>query len=333
MRRIVDATHYPQPDGALAPTRSSDLERELDYKATVGMTNRYRCPHDSAELPVDQRPDDDYSLCFDGAKLPADMEILGNPRATLYVSATAQAANWVVRLCDLAPDGTSTLVTKGVLNGTHYRSHANPQPLVPGQIYKLEVHLKAVSWVFPKGHRLRFAVCNADFPNLWPSASAMTTTLYVNSEHPSSFILPICPPARRPVPDFRPPEVPVTSERAKPEDQWIVTRDEMTQSVTVFRETIRRGGLAYFGKSASSNLKSVERRWATVSDLVPAKTTLVAEGQEQRRRGDTILTCKSKMTIASDSQWFHISAQRELFVDDTLQDSKSWEDRIARTLV
>ncbi len=125
----------------------------------------------------------------------------------------------------------------------------------------------------------------------------------------------------------------MASERAKPEDKWTVTRDEMTQTVTVFRETIRRGGLAFFGKSASSDLESIERRWTTVSDVEPANATLVAEGQEQRRRGDAILTCKSNMTIASDSNWFHITAQRELFVDDILQDSKSWEDRIARTLV
>jgi hypothetical protein len=52
----------------------------------------------------------------------------------------------------------------------------------------------------------------------------------------------------------------VASERAKPEDQWIVAPDEMTQSVTVFRETMRRGGPSYFGKSGSSDLKSVERR-------------------------------------------------------------------------
>jgi hypothetical protein len=71
----------------------------------------------------------------------------------------------------------------------------------------------------------------------------------------------------------------------------------------------------------------------TVSDLDPAKTTLVAEGQEQRRRGEAIVLCKSKMTIASDSHWFHITAQREMFVDDVLKDARSWEDKIPRMLV
>jgi uncharacterized protein len=333
VKRIVSATYCPQPGGALTSTRATDMKRDLVYKATVGMTNRYRCPHDAAELPVDQRADDDYSLCFDGAPLPEDMEILGNPRARLYVAATTQAANWIVRLCDLAPDGTSTLVTKGVLNGTHYESHADPQPLAPGRIYELDIQLKAISWVFPKDHRIRFAVCNADFPNLWPSASTMTTTLHVDAEHPSAFTLPICPPTRRPVPNFKPPEVPPTLEKAKPEDQWTVTRDEMTQSVTVFRETVRRGGLAYFGKSPSSDLTSIERRWMTVSDLDPAKTTLIAQGQEQRRRGEVIVTCKSEMRIASDSHWFYITARRELFVDDVLKDAKSWNDKIPRMLV
>ena len=63
------------------------MKRDLPYKPSVGMTNRYRCSHNAAELPIDQRADDDYSMCFDSDPLSEDMEILGHPRAELYVSA------------------------------------------------------------------------------------------------------------------------------------------------------------------------------------------------------------------------------------------------------
>ena len=61
---IEPVTLYPQPLGALARKRHLDHESELQYKATVGMTNRYPCPHNAAELPIDQRADDAYSMTF-----------------------------------------------------------------------------------------------------------------------------------------------------------------------------------------------------------------------------------------------------------------------------
>ena len=38
-----------------------------------------------------------------------------------------------MRLCDVAPDGASTLVTRGSLNLTHRDSHEHPRPLDAGR--------------------------------------------------------------------------------------------------------------------------------------------------------------------------------------------------------
>jgi hypothetical protein len=327
--RVRDISFIPQPDGVLAKKRRTDMRRDLPYKPSVGMTNRYRCPHNEAELPIDQRADDDYSMCFDTGRLTNDVEILGHPRAELHVSCTAPVANWIVRLCDVAPDGTSTLVTKGILSGTHRVSHSNPTPLAPAAIYKMVIKLKVVSWVFPKGHRIRFAVSNADFPNLWPSPYSMTTSLYVDKEHESQFFLPACPTEKRPAPSFQPPEIPPGTERPPPRNKWTVTRDEMAHTVTVFRETVQfmgQGGL-------SSNIEEMERRWSTVNDKNPAVVKIVAEGETKMDVVSGRLVCKSNMTIESDADAFHISVKRELFVDDKLKYWKSWQERIPRNLV
>ena len=77
--KALELKFYPQPDGKLLRNRSATLRRDLTYKASVGMTNRYRCPHDSDELPVDQRPDDNFSLCFDTPPLEQEITILGFP--------------------------------------------------------------------------------------------------------------------------------------------------------------------------------------------------------------------------------------------------------------
>lgn len=319
--RVRDMVLYPQPGERLLPRPSKPLERDLAYKPTVGMTNRYRCPHNSAELPVDQRPDDDFSLCFDTAPLDAELELLGFPAVELFVSATAPVATWVARLCDVAPDGTSTLVTKGILNGCHRKSHVTPEALVPGEIYRLAFDLKAISWVFPKGHRIRLAIGNADFPNLWPSPYPMTTSLHAGKGRWSRLMLPVCAKAPEKAPAFTPPPEP-PGPRRQPVNQWTVTRDEMARSVTVFRETANPVDAAGSG--------GFERRWMTVKDDDPARTVLRAEGRAERRRGTDALAVDTAMTIASDEASFHITASRKLLVNGAVKYQAAWEDRIAR---
>src|SRR5262249_34027766 len=56
---------------------------------------------------------DAFSMVFDSPPLPEDTEILGFPLVELYGSADAEPLHWFGRLCDVAPDGTVTLVTGG----------------------------------------------------------------------------------------------------------------------------------------------------------------------------------------------------------------------------
>lgn len=320
VRRVREESWYPQPDQVLSRQRRADLKRDLEYKASVGMTNRYRCPHNSAELPVDQRPDDVQSMSFDTAPLAEELEILGFPKVELYVSHTAPVANWVVRLCDVAPDGTSTLVTKGILNATHRESHEHPTALEPGRIYRIAFDLKVISWRFPRGHRIRVAIGNADFANLWPSPYRMTTSLHVDAAHPTRIVLPVCPHEVRPVPQWEQAAIrPAPASGPGPQNQWTITRDEMARTVTVFRET--RGG------------RSVERRWCTASDDDPARARLVGEAQRDASRGNDLISAKVWMTIESDEQAFHMTVRRELSVNGTPKWDKTWSDVIPRRQV
>lgn len=142
---------------------------------------------------IDRRIEDTYGLRFDLAELTAPLEILGFAKATLFVSSSAPVANWIVRLCDVAPDGTSYLVARGYLNATHRRSHTNPEPLVPGQVYELDIELMCTAYRFDPEHRIRIVISNSDFPVLWPSPQPMTTTLHTGGEHPSHIRLPVLP--------------------------------------------------------------------------------------------------------------------------------------------
>ena len=63
-----------------------------------------------------------------------------------------------MRLCDVAPDGSSLLVTRGLLNLTHRERPRAPRPLVPGEPAHVRVRAEGDRARLPAGHRLRLAV-------------------------------------------------------------------------------------------------------------------------------------------------------------------------------
>jgi predicted acyl esterase len=112
---------------------------------------------------LDQRFDDAASMTWDW---PADEAVLmGHPVVRLQVSADAPAAYCSVKLCDVFPDGTSALVTRGSLDLTHRDSHSAPEPLIPFQQYEVEVVLDACAYRFDVGQMVRLSVSGADWPN------------------------------------------------------------------------------------------------------------------------------------------------------------------------
>jgi hypothetical protein len=153
----------------------------------------------------DQRPSDAFGLVYESAPLEADLEVTGFPVAHLNVSASAPVANWFVRLSDVAPGGAVSLVAGAGFNGTHRESSREPKALVPGQEVALGIEMHFTTWVFPKGHRIRFVVSNAQWPMFWPSPQAMSTTLRLGGKGATRLDLPVIPHAERPVPVFLPP--------------------------------------------------------------------------------------------------------------------------------
>lgn len=84
------------------------------------------CPYGyDGELPADQSGEDGRALSFTVPRDEArEVEILGFPEVALAQSADQANALVAVRLCDVAPNGASTLVSWGLLNLTHREHHA-----------------------------------------------------------------------------------------------------------------------------------------------------------------------------------------------------------------
>jgi len=189
IERTEYRTLYPQQNHDLATSKSRPSVHHLRNLPTTGV---------EASGPVmwwgdvapDQRPTDAFSLVYDSAPLAEPTEILGRPETHLQVAADAIRANWFVRLSDVAPDGTVTQVAGAGFNGTHRISAREPQDLVPGEFFPLDISMHFTSWVFPPGHRIRLSISNAQWPMFWPTPLPVTTALQLDA---SSLQLPVIP--------------------------------------------------------------------------------------------------------------------------------------------
>lgn len=121
------------------------------------------------ELPEDQAADDAISACFDLPPLEQGFESLGMPVARLRLSSDRPLALVAVRLCEVAENGESTLVSWGMLNLTHRDSREYPRALVPGEFCDVDVALNVIGHRFARGAHLRVAVSQTYWPHAWPS--------------------------------------------------------------------------------------------------------------------------------------------------------------------
>jgi putative CocE/NonD family hydrolase len=121
-----------------------------------------------ADLPPDQREEDGRSVRFDSAPLASRVEILGRPRVTLRLACDGTRGQVVARLCDVAPDGSSTLVTRGVLNLSSRYGRHRVVDWAPGAVEDVTFELGGTGYAVAPGHRLRLAVSSAYWPWVWP---------------------------------------------------------------------------------------------------------------------------------------------------------------------
>jgi uncharacterized protein len=148
--------------------------REVRWRGDLGMGSPANCPYGlPSDFAEDQRGEDALAACFDW-ELEQPLAIVGPPSARLRLAADAERAMVALRLCDVAPDGASTLITHGLRNLTHAEGHDRVTPLRPGEEIEVEVGLLPTGYRVPAGHRLRLAVSPGWWPLAWPSPDPVT---------------------------------------------------------------------------------------------------------------------------------------------------------------
>ena len=151
---------------------------DVSTGATVGLQSGKWCSYaNPGDQPVDQGLDDDASVTFETAPLEAEFEIAGDGALDIAFTCDKPVALIAARLVDVAPNGSATRVTYGVLNLAHRDSHENPEPMEPGRTYTACVPLKHVAQTLRKGHKLRLSLSNTYFPMVWPAPEAANVRL------------------------------------------------------------------------------------------------------------------------------------------------------------
>lgn len=186
------------PEGMEEP--DSYVYDPLDPVPTLGGRTLYL-----PDGPRDHREADRQSITYTTPPLEEDIEITGPVTAVLYASSSAPDTDWVVRLSDVYPDGTSINVTEGILRASYRESMQNPTPIVPGEVYEYKVDMWSTSQVFKKGHRIRVSITSSNFPhyarnlntgensNTSSEVATAQNTVYHDSIRPSHIILPVIP--------------------------------------------------------------------------------------------------------------------------------------------
>ena len=291
--------------------------RELPVIADVGTAAWIDCAgHLPWGLSGDQRLDDARSLTWD-LEPPAD-PVVGQPVARLRVSASAPAASLSVKLCDVFPDGTSALVSRGSLDLAFRASvHGAPEALVPGEVYDVEVVLDACAYRWTPGQLLRVSVAGTDWPNTIAPPAPVTLTV-----HEAVLELPVLA-GSWPAPSFG--EGAEHSSESAEGVAWEVHDDVLRRVTTARTVSVSEYETPYDGRALEDyrGEVSVDRR--TFAQRAHADTTyeLSWPGVDVR--------VHSVMDVLIEDAHVDVTIRTVATRDGAVVSDRSWEERVRRS--
>ena len=277
------------------------------------------------ELPDDQRADDALSACFDSVPVAETTDIVGAPRVVLRIAADRPRAQIAVRLNDLRPDGTSALITMGVLNLRHRNSHETADPLVPGQVYEVALNLDQIAYRLPAGHRLRIAVSTSYWPFLWPEPEPVTAT--ISGGH---LDLPVRPTAQGDEAEFPEPEgappLPVKTHGEAQESKRVETDMTTGETRIIISGTVPPTENLEHGLVTGSRLEEI---WSIRRDD-PASARVDITWDRSCGRGNWQTRTRVVTSMWGDAGSWHIVQHIDAWEGDRPVFHRSHQDSVAR---
>ncbi|HET7828124.1 MAG TPA: CocE/NonD family hydrolase, partial [Candidatus Limnocylindrales bacterium] len=285
-------------------------------------------------LARDLRPDEARGVTWTSEPLTDAVSVIGVPVALLHLTATMPIATCVVRLSEVAPDGTSSLVAQGVLNLTHRLSDTDPSPMPTRGLATEEVRipLRTTGYRFSPGHRIRLTVLTSLWPVLWPSPLPGELRVHHGGATPSRLELPVLPDdvATLDPPAFRTDPVVMREVGSSEEDPpaWRIEEEVLGGTTTV---TIFDGGATT--QEDGSRLYASERLVLTASDPEPARARLDSDVVYRYTGDGWDADIRARGEITSDEGAFEVRVALDVSLDGEPFFGREWRETIPRTLV
>lgn len=116
--------------------------------------------------PRDQRPLErrEDVLVYTSDFLEEPLTIAGPVSMKLFAATDGPDTDWMIKLVDVHPDGTSRPVAEGMLRARFNEGLEEINLLNPDQVYEFDIEMTGTANVFKPGHRIRVDITSSNFP-------------------------------------------------------------------------------------------------------------------------------------------------------------------------
>lgn len=283
-----------------------------------------------ADLPQNQRVEDSLSLSFTSEPLADPIEILGFPVVGLRLTSDQPSALVAVRLCDVSPNGESTLVTRGLLNLTHREGHDHPSALTPGRPYEVTVDLSSIAYSFPVGNRIRVSISPTYWPFAWPSPRPVSLSVHAGA---STLTLPSrsSRPEDAETPDFGRPEsaAPLPAETLAVQPQRRSIRRDLGSGLIEVNSSWTYFGTRRLLDNGHETGADYQERCAIVEGD-PLSATAEYAYVSTNARGEWKTRVETTSTLTSTEETFDVTASLDAFEGERRVFARRWTFAIPR---
>jgi putative CocE/NonD family hydrolase len=230
LARTAPTPYYLHSNGVLSPDKPVD-DRPITYLfdprnpvPTLGgnVSSQGTLMFQGA---ADQRCRLDFWLCSDTQPLSArndvlvfqtppltgDIEVTGRLIVKLWAASNAIDTDFTAKLVDVYPPsadfpaGVDLNIADSIVRARYRNGLDKAELLNPGQPYELTIEMYPTALVFKRGHRMRLDISSSNFPrfdvnpntgeplNNNRRTQVAENTVYLDSRHPSQFIVPVIP--------------------------------------------------------------------------------------------------------------------------------------------
>ena len=105
-------------------------------------------------------------LVYSSAPLERPLWVAGTVAAQLFAATSARDIDWVIKLCDVHPDGRSLNIQEGVIRARFRNGHDRATLIEPDSVNEYAITIGACCHRFAAGHRIRVHVTSSNSPGI-----------------------------------------------------------------------------------------------------------------------------------------------------------------------